>query len=132
MLGVGKPMDQDWAMKTREIFFALGDPTRFKIMETLALDGPMVALDIASMFETSRGAVAQHLKILKDAGLVESEALQRFRVYRIRTEGFEEIEDWVISSRKLWANSRNRDPIKPEEQMTRAFKRSRPRAGPFT
>lgn len=119
-------------MGTREIFFALGDPTRFKIMETLAQEGPMVALDIATLFETSRGAVAQHLKILKDAGLVESEALQRFRVYRVRTNGFEEMEDWIITARRLWANSRNRDPIKPEEQMTRAFKRLRPRTGPFT
>ena len=112
-------------MDAREIFFALGDPTRFKIMETLAQEGPMVAQDIAALFEISRGAVAQHLRILKDAGLVETEPLQRFRIYRIRTKGLENIEEWNLTCRRLWANNRNREAVKPDEVMNRTLRRLR-------
>ena len=65
---------------------ALGDPTRLAIFERLA-DGPRPVVDIANGLPVSRPAVSQHLKILKQAGLVTDEAVGTKRIYHVRPEG---------------------------------------------
>jgi DNA-binding transcriptional ArsR family regulator len=60
---------------------ALGDPTRLAIFERL-LDRPHAVVELASQFPISRPAVSQHLRALKDAGLVTDEAVGNRRIYR--------------------------------------------------
>jgi DNA-binding transcriptional ArsR family regulator len=64
---------------------ALGDPTRRTIFELLA-DGPRAVGDIAGHLPVSRPAVSQHLKVLKDAGLVTDRAFGTRRLYQINPE----------------------------------------------
>ncbi|MEY2444040.1 MAG: hypothetical protein QOC57_1980 [Ilumatobacteraceae bacterium] len=64
---------------------ALGDPTRRTIFELLA-DGPRAVGDIARHLPVTRPAVSQHLKVLKDAGLVTDRALGTRRLYQINPE----------------------------------------------
>jgi DNA-binding transcriptional ArsR family regulator len=65
---------------------ALGDGTRRAIFERLA-EGPCAVGEIAGGLPVSRPAVSQHLKVLKDAGLVVDQAVGNRRIYRIDSEG---------------------------------------------
>jgi len=67
-------------------FAALGDPTRRAIFERVALRPRSVGA-LAAELPVSRPAVSQHLKILKDAGLVAVEAQGTRRVYRVDPDG---------------------------------------------
>jgi DNA-binding transcriptional ArsR family regulator len=65
---------------------ALGDPTRQAILDRLS-DGPRAVGDLASELPVSRPAVSQHLKVLKQSGLVADSAVGTRRVYRVAPEG---------------------------------------------
>src|SRR3954462_10347893 len=67
-------------------FAALGDPTRRKIFELIA-DRPSAVVDIARELPVSRPAVSQHLRVLKDAGLVIDHAIGTRRVYSLNPAG---------------------------------------------
>lgn len=67
---------------------ALGDPTRRAIFERLA-DRPRAVGELATDFPISRPAVSQHLKVLKDAGLVIDRPAGTRRVYRVDPDGLE-------------------------------------------
>jgi len=67
---------------------ALGDPTRRAIFERLA-GGPMPVGELASGLPVSRPAVSQHLKVLKDAGLVLDQRDGTRRLYRLDPHGIE-------------------------------------------
>ena len=71
-----------------EIWTALGDPTRRTIFETLA-KRPRSVGELASEFPVSRPAVSQHLRVLKNAGLVLDVAVGNRRVYRVDPGGLE-------------------------------------------
>ena len=75
---------------------ALADPTRRHIFEGLR-DGPRSVKAIAAGLPVSRPAVSQHLKALKDAGLVEERSEGVRRIYSIRRQGLEELRDWLDS-----------------------------------
>lgn len=72
----------------------LADPTRRAVFERLR-QGPASVGDIAAGLPVSRPAVSQHLKALKDAGLVSDEPRGTARIYRIHTEGLRELRDWL-------------------------------------
>jgi DNA-binding transcriptional ArsR family regulator len=65
---------------------ALGDPTRRAIFERLAA-GPCAVGELADEFPVSRPAVSQHLKVLRDAGLVIDERAGNRRIYRVNPDG---------------------------------------------
>ena len=65
---------------------ALGDPTRRAIFERIA-DRPRAVGELASELPVSRPAVSQHLKVLKNAGLVMDRADGTRRIYRLRPDG---------------------------------------------
>ena len=65
---------------------ALGDPTRRAIFERLA-DGPRAVGELAGDLPVSRPAVSQHLKVLKDAGLVIDRAVGNRRLYQLDPQG---------------------------------------------
>jgi DNA-binding transcriptional ArsR family regulator len=70
----------------------VGDPTRRSIMMRLA-ERPQAVGELASDLPISRPAVSQHLKVLKDAGLVAEEPAGRRRVYRLNRAGVQALRD---------------------------------------
>ena len=72
----------------------LADPTRRAVFERLR-SGPASVGEIASGLPVSRPAVSQHLKALKQAGLVRDEPRGTARIYRIHAEGLRELRDWL-------------------------------------
>lgn len=73
---------------------ALADPTRRAIFELIA-ERPSAVGELAERVPVSRPAVSQHLKMLKDAGLVIDEAMGTRRIYRVDPEGVEELRDYL-------------------------------------
>lgn len=75
---------------------ALADPTRRAVFERLRR-GPASVGVVASGLPVSRPAVSQHLKALKQAGLVVDEPRGAARIYRIHADGLAELRDWLDS-----------------------------------
>jgi DNA-binding transcriptional ArsR family regulator len=73
---------------------ALGDPTRRAIFERLA-KGPMAVGELASELPVSRPAVSQHLRVLKDAGLITDRAEGTRRIYRVNQQGVQAIHAYL-------------------------------------
>jgi DNA-binding transcriptional ArsR family regulator len=78
---------------------ALGDGTRRAILERLRA-GPQPVVEIARGLPVGRPAVSQHLKVLKEAGLVTDQAVGTRRVYRVDPEGLKPLEDYA---RSFWS-----------------------------
>jgi DNA-binding transcriptional ArsR family regulator len=76
-------------------FEALGDPTRRQIMAFLA-QGEASAGEIAEQFNVTFGAVSQHLKVLRDAGLVSVRSVARQRFYRVAPAPLADAAAWLI------------------------------------
>jgi DNA-binding transcriptional ArsR family regulator len=73
---------------------ALGDPTRRAIFEQLG-ERPSAVGELAGRLPVSRPAVSQHLRVLKEAGLVVDERQGSRRVYRLHPEGIAELRDYL-------------------------------------
>src|SRR5215216_4321194 len=76
------------------VFAALAEPRRLAIVERLA-ERPMAVGELAEHLPVTRPAVSQHLKVLKDAGLVRDQADGTRRVYRIDPAGLGAIREWL-------------------------------------
>jgi DNA-binding transcriptional ArsR family regulator len=83
------------------LFHALGDPTRRAILDRLS-HGPLSVSALAAPLDITLTAVAQHLQILEESGLVRTEKLGRVRTCRIETRGFSALEQWIRDHRSLW------------------------------
>jgi DNA-binding transcriptional ArsR family regulator len=82
------------ASAARFSFDALGDPTRRAIVERLA-NGPTAVGTLARGLPVSRPAVSQHLRILKEAGLVTENSEGTRRIYRLDPRGIGAMRDWL-------------------------------------
>jgi DNA-binding transcriptional ArsR family regulator len=82
-------------------FSALADPTRRAIFERLAR-GPRAVGDLAGEFPVSRPAVSQHLRVLKDAGLVADRREGNRRLYRVDPHGVEAMRAYLDS---FWSDA---------------------------
>ena len=90
-----------------DAFTALADPTRRRIIETLAA-GETSFGELADRFEMSRPAVSQHLKVLKNAGIVTSRADAQRRIYRLNDDSLDEVEAWLGRVREFWTQRLDR------------------------
>jgi DNA-binding transcriptional ArsR family regulator len=81
-------------MTNAKAFAALADPTRRTVFERLA-HGPRAVSDLAQGLPVSRPAVSQHLKVLKEAGLVSDRPQGARRVYQIDPNGLGQIRAWL-------------------------------------
>ena len=87
---------------------ALGDPTRFAIIERLLNEGETSAGDLAEPFAMSKPAISRHLKVLEQANLIERNTRAQFRVFKLRPETFRHMDDWLNQYRKFWQASFDR------------------------
>ena len=84
-----------------DTFLALADPTRRHIIESLAA-GELAFGDLADKFDMGRPAVSQHLKVLREAGIVTARADAQRRIYRLSDEGLDDVEAWLGKVRSFW------------------------------
>ena len=83
-------------------FAALGDPTRRRIVEMLATR-ELPAGEIARRFDMTAPAVSQHLRLLRDAGLVHVRRDAQRRIYALDPSGLAELDAWLARFRRFWA-----------------------------
>ena len=88
-----------------DMFVALADPTRRHILELLASSGELAATAIYEHFPVSPQAVSQHLKVLREAHLVEMEKRAQKRLYRLNPQTLSQFEAWVQQTRQRWSES---------------------------
>ncbi|BBZ39743.1 transcriptional regulator [Mycobacterium conspicuum] len=84
-----------------DVFAALANPVRRQLLEILT-GQPLSAGELSDRFELSRPAVAEHLKVLRDAGLVADEAHGRRRIYRLTAEPLAALGEWLHPFEKFW------------------------------
>jgi DNA-binding transcriptional ArsR family regulator len=84
-----------------DVFAALADPTRRLLLERLS-GGELTVTALAEGLDMSQAAVSQHLRLLRDTGLVDVHADGRHRVYRLRPEGFADLRDWLAALDRFW------------------------------
>ena len=83
-------------------FSALADPTRRTILEMLASSGQLSATEISDKFHVSPSAISQHLKVLREANVVQMEKRAQQRLYQINPEAMFELEAWVKQITQRW------------------------------
>jgi DNA-binding transcriptional ArsR family regulator len=86
-----------------DMFVALADPTRRNILELLATNGELTATAIYEQFPVSPQAVSQHLKVLREAHLVEMEKRAQKHVYRLNPQTLSQFETWVQQMQQRWS-----------------------------
>ena len=85
-----------------DVFYALAEPRRRKIIELLARSGELTATEISSKFDVTAQAISQHLGILLDAKLVLVNKEAQRRIYRINAVSISEIDEWIKQIEKQW------------------------------
>ncbi|PXX59270.1 DNA-binding transcriptional ArsR family regulator [Nocardia tenerifensis] len=83
------------------LFGALANPTRRDILDGL-LDGEQTVQAIAERFDMARPSVSEHLKVLRDCGLVTEEKQGRFRYYRLAAQPLLELRSWLDPYERYW------------------------------
>ena len=83
------------------VFRALADPTRRAIISMLS-DGPRPIADIASEFDMTRPAIAKHLAILKEGGVISVETKGRERINRLNPQALKTAADWLNHFDRFW------------------------------
>ena len=114
-------------------FAALADPTRLAVFERVA-KGPAAVHQIAKAFPVSRPAISQHLRVLKDAGLVFDQQIGNRRIYQLNPDGIENLRAyfdrfWVdaLESFKVFAENTKPKKTKPQHATNKA---KRPQSSP--
>ena len=80
---------------------ALGEPNRFRIVELLRA-GPRAVNDIGERLELNQPQVSKHLRVLKEAGLVDVQPSAQQRLYELRPQPLQQLHGWLESYRQLW------------------------------
>ena len=88
-------------LRGNDVFAAIGDPTRRKVLDMLAKQN-LAAGEIATYFEISRPAISQHLHVLRRAKLVAVQKRGREHIYRLNPEPLHEVYDWIEHYSEFW------------------------------
>ena len=82
-------------------FAALGEPNRFRIVELLR-SGPRPVNDIGDRLQLNQPQVSKHLRVLKEAGLVDVQPRAQQRLYELRPQPLRQLHDWLERYRQTW------------------------------
>lgn len=80
---------------------ALGDPSRRRVLEILR-DHPASAGELADALPIARPGVSRHLRVLREAALVDVRQEAQRRIYSLRLEPLQEVDEWLEGYRALW------------------------------
>ena len=117
----------------RDVFQAIADPTRREIINLIAYKSLNLNA-IAEKFDVSRPAISQHIKILKECGLIVINKQGRERYCESKLQQLNEVSDWIERYRKLWDerfdsldNLLNELKTKPPRSAAGKFKKNKKR-----
>ena len=110
-------------------FEVLAEPNRRRILDLLQ-EGERPVGELVGALHVTQPAVSKHLRLMRDAGLVEVRSDAQRRLYRIRLEPLRDIDDWLAPYRAMWTSSldaleRHLDEVDtPRTQRHRGTRRS--------
>ena len=84
-----------------DVFYALGNPTRRRVLERLSA-GPATVSELVAPFDMQLPSFVQHLSVLEQSRLVRSKKRGRVRTYELAFERLKIVEDWMTARRRLW------------------------------
>ncbi|MEC3976823.1 ArsR/SmtB family transcription factor [Amycolatopsis sp. H20-H5] len=84
-----------------DVFAALASPARREVLKLL-LDGPMAVGDLAEHFAMRRPSLSEHLRVLREAGLVSERREGRHRLYSLDADPLREVSDWLTPYERFW------------------------------
>jgi DNA-binding transcriptional ArsR family regulator len=85
-----------------DVFAAVASPVRRRVLSLLRDGGPRPVQELADHFDMRRPSLSEHLRILKDAGLVVERRAGRQRLYSLRAEPLREVADWLYPYERFW------------------------------
>ncbi|MBY8872500.1 metalloregulator ArsR/SmtB family transcription factor [Micromonospora sp. PLK6-60] len=85
-----------------DVFAALASPTRREVLRLLRDRGEQPVQSLADHFDMRRPSLSEHLRVLKDAGLVTERPAGRQRLYALRPEPLRELADWLTPYERFW------------------------------
>lgn len=85
-----------------DAFAAISDPTRRKVLDLLRSSDRAAGELVDAFPHLSQPAMSKHLRILREAGLVDVRADLQRRIYSLRREGFSEVDAWLSAHRDYW------------------------------
>ena len=100
-------------------FAALGDPTRFAIVDRLAREGEMTVAELSDGLPLTAPAISRHLKVLTKADVLERRSKGTHRLYSVRPQAIEAIGAWTMSHRDFWEASLRRLDAALTQEMRR-------------
>jgi DNA-binding transcriptional ArsR family regulator len=84
-----------------DVFHAIADPTRRRLLELLA-ERERAVTELVDAFAISQPSISQHLRVLRDVGLVETRQSGRHRLYRLQAGKLKEVSDWLTLFERFW------------------------------
>ncbi|MDI1457942.1 metalloregulator ArsR/SmtB family transcription factor [Streptomyces sp. ATE26] len=84
------------------IFAALANSTRREVLRLLRERGPLAVQALADHFDMRRPSLSEHLKVLRDAGLVSERRSGRQRIYRLEAAPLADVQDWLHPYERFW------------------------------
>ncbi|HXW36973.1 MAG TPA: metalloregulator ArsR/SmtB family transcription factor [Nitrososphaerales archaeon] len=91
-----------------DAFCALAEPRRRKVVEILAREGQLSATQICDEFDVTPQAISQHLKVLREANVIQMERRAQQRIYSFNPKTMFEIRKWAADMTELWNSKLDR------------------------
>lgn len=91
--------------KLTQTFAALADETRFAMVERMLNEGELPAGDLVKHAKMTAPAVSRHLKVLREAGMIQQRIAGTRRLYSVRPEALQAISGWTSNHRAFWEAS---------------------------
>jgi len=113
------------------VFQIIAEPNRRAIM-SLLVSSPQSVGEIERQLRVPQPTVSKHLRVLRDAGFVESTVDAQRRLYRLRPEPLQELDDWLAPFRRIWSShvdalERHLDRMDQSTPTKKKEKRTRPK-----
>lgn len=86
---------------TEAVYRAIADPTRRTLLDLLQ-EGEQAVRELCASFSISQPALSKHLRVLREAGLVQSRQVGRERRYSLRAAGLRGVGEWVAHYERFW------------------------------
>ncbi|MCP3822689.1 metalloregulator ArsR/SmtB family transcription factor [Streptomyces sp. A3M-1-3] len=84
------------------IFAALASPVRREVLRLLREEGPQPVAQLADSFDMARPSFSEHLRVLREAGLVSERKVGRQRLYRLEAVPLHEVQEWLSPYERFW------------------------------
>ncbi|MFI9718082.1 ArsR/SmtB family transcription factor [Streptomyces sp. NPDC052396] len=84
------------------VFAALASPVRREVLRMLREEGAKPVAELAARFDMARPSFSEHLRVLREAGLVGEEKVGRQRFYRLEPVPLAEVQDWLSPFERFW------------------------------